>query len=252
MSNLDVALAGFWQLARHWKQGHKSKLELSCEGGCLHMQLSAVLGHPDQPHFPHPPRPTPSFKRKSPSQVRREERRRKEATEATSVEEVAVKPSEKPAEKLVTKPPVKPAKKPVEKPANKAAETDKAETIKFNCDQCSYTNISEKGLMQHSRMKHRISQIDGSNDDTENSNITRNSCPLCSEDEYCNCGTCEECEYFATEAGFNTHIMNQHEPAEVLKSFGNKWVSEQMQFILRNPNSAQDRYQSQKWDKICA
>ena len=29
----------------------------------------------------------------------------------------------------------------------------------FKCDQCSYTNISEKGLGQHKRMRHRISQV---------------------------------------------------------------------------------------------
>ena len=79
-----------WQLARHWKQGDKAKLELSCEDGSLHMQLSAVLGHPDLLHFPHPPPPHPPpptstptppvlKKKKSPSQLRRQERRRKEA-----------------------------------------------------------------------------------------------------------------------------------------------------------------------------
>ena len=86
MSNLDVAVASFWQLARHWNQGGKAKLELSCEDGNLHMQLSADLGHPDQPHFPHPPHPPPppSFpppktRKKSPSQLRRQERRQREA-----------------------------------------------------------------------------------------------------------------------------------------------------------------------------
>ena len=87
MSNLDVAVSSFWQLARHWKQGDKAKLELSCEGGSLQMQLSAVLGHPDRPHFPHPPPPphhAPSpplapVKKKSPSQLRRQERRKCEA-----------------------------------------------------------------------------------------------------------------------------------------------------------------------------
>ena len=45
------------------------------------MQLSAVLDHPDLPHFPHhpPPPPTSSSKKKSPSQLRRHERRRQEA-----------------------------------------------------------------------------------------------------------------------------------------------------------------------------
>ena len=46
------------------------------------MHLSAELGHPDQPHFPHPPpqhAPPPSGKKKSPSQLRRQERRKQEA-----------------------------------------------------------------------------------------------------------------------------------------------------------------------------
>ena len=107
MSNLDVALAGFWQIARHWKKGDKAKLELSCEAGSLHLQLSAMLGHPDQPHFPHPSPPpsTSSCKRKSPSQLRRQDRRRKEAvfrvdeTAKDLVKETAAKPSEKNTEK---------------------------------------------------------------------------------------------------------------------------------------------------------
>ena len=31
----------------------------------------------------------------------------------------------------------------------------------FKCDQCNYTNVNKKGLDQHFRMKHRISQVDG-------------------------------------------------------------------------------------------
>ena len=78
MSNLDVAVAAFWQLARHWKNGEKAKLELSCEGESLHIQLSAKLGPPEQQHFPDPP-----VKKKSPSQLRRQERRRQEANSKT-------------------------------------------------------------------------------------------------------------------------------------------------------------------------
>ena len=58
------------------------------------MQLSAVLGHPDQPHFPHSPPPPhhapapPVNKKKCLSQLRRQERRKREAKanadEATS------------------------------------------------------------------------------------------------------------------------------------------------------------------------
>ena len=83
-ANLDVAVSDFRQLARHWNQGAKAKLELSCEDGSLHIQLSAVLGHPDLPHFPHPPpqhspnphppSPPPPLKM-CPSQMRCQERR---------------------------------------------------------------------------------------------------------------------------------------------------------------------------------
>ena len=75
MSNLDVALKSFWQLAGHWKQGETAKLELSCGDGNLHLQLTAQLGHPDAPHFPS----QPVLKKKSPLQMRRQERRRQEA-----------------------------------------------------------------------------------------------------------------------------------------------------------------------------
>ena len=72
MSNLDVLVSSFWQLARNCKSGGKAKLELACEDGNLHLQLSAMLGHPDHAHFPTPPRhpPPSSCKRKSPSQLR--------------------------------------------------------------------------------------------------------------------------------------------------------------------------------------
>ena len=37
-------------------------------------------------------------------------------------------------------------------------------SLTFKCDQCAYTNPTEKGLRQHTRMKHRISQLDGNFD----------------------------------------------------------------------------------------
>ena len=157
MSNLDVAVSSFWQLARHWKQGDKAKLELSCEGGSLQMQLSAVLGHPDRPHFPHPPPPPPHHapspplapvKKKSPSQLRRQERRKCEAEakadKAASVEELIPKDVEKREQTI-----------------------EETIDLSFKCDQCEYTNATEKGLSQHKRMKHRISQVDGMDDSIE-------------------------------------------------------------------------------------
>ena len=48
MCNLDVALAGFWQIFRHREQGDTAMLELSCKAGSLLMELTAKLGHPQQ------------------------------------------------------------------------------------------------------------------------------------------------------------------------------------------------------------
>ena len=82
---LEVALASFWQFARHWRQEESSKLELSCKDGNIQLYLSAKLGHPDSIHFPDSgPIPSPNIKKKSPSQQRRQERRSKEAAKKAS------------------------------------------------------------------------------------------------------------------------------------------------------------------------
>ena len=77
MLNIDVALNSFWQFARHWKNCDTAKLELSCEAGNLKMTMTSKLGHPDKVHFPPPP--DPFIKNKSPSMIRRQERRKNEA-----------------------------------------------------------------------------------------------------------------------------------------------------------------------------
>ena len=172
VSNLDVAVSSFWQLARHWNQGHKAKLELSCENGSLHMQLSAVLGHPDQPHFPHPPpqhhppSSPPPKKKKSPSQLRRQERRKQEAigkaeeagTSKTVFEETDNVFSEKVSNQVVSEAEIENTSVIIVDDS-----VDKT-SLTFKCDQCAYTNSTEKGLGQHTRMKHRISQLDGNFD----------------------------------------------------------------------------------------
>ena len=43
------------------------------------------------------------------------------------------------------------------------------EILRFKCDLCNYGSISEKGLRQHMRMKHQISQVDGAGDTKDES-----------------------------------------------------------------------------------
>jgi hypothetical protein len=39
--------------------------------------------------------------------------------------------------------------------------------LSFQCHQCSFKGASDKGLKQHSRIKHRISQLDGDNSESD-------------------------------------------------------------------------------------
>ena len=57
-----------------------------------------------------------------------------------------------------------------------------------------------------------ISQLHGHNDtEVEESETNITLCKICPANSgYCLCGKCEYCEYFATEKGYNIHIMNDH------------------------------------------
>ena len=68
-------------------------------------------------------------------------------------------------------------------------ESESSSSLHFKCDQCNFTSNSDKGLKTHTRMKHRISQLDGHEEESE---LYRNPCPLCHEAEVCHCGDCEE------------------------------------------------------------
>ena len=76
-TELDFALASFWEFARIWRSGKKCKLVLSCDGGVGDLQLVAGLGAAEEDHFP-PQVNKQQRRKKTPSQVRREERRRNE------------------------------------------------------------------------------------------------------------------------------------------------------------------------------
>ena len=61
----------------------------------------------------------------------------------------------------------------VSDPSSETESSDKSvegSSINFKCDQCTYTNVSKKGLDQHIRMRHRISQVDGIMDSDEETN----------------------------------------------------------------------------------
>ena len=81
-------------------------------------------------------------KKKSPSQIRREEKRR----EARKL---------KIAEKVADVSPSATLQQAAEKTAVNAVQQEST-TLEFKCEQCDYKSTSERGLKQHTRMKHRI------------------------------------------------------------------------------------------------
>ena len=44
-------------------------------------------------------------------------------------------------------------------------------TVAFQCDQCNFKGVSDKGLKQHTRIKHKITQVDGNTTEPEDENF---------------------------------------------------------------------------------
>ena len=95
-------------------------------------------------------------KKKSPSQVRREERRREARKLKTAEQVVEVLPSATPQQAA-------------EKTAVNAVPQQESTTSEFKCEQCDYKSTSERGLKQHTRIKHRISQVVADDGEAEES-----------------------------------------------------------------------------------
>ena len=91
-------------------------------------------------------------KKKSPSQLRREAKRKEERASKAAVEATGVGNTTEEVVEIISEPVVK------DKPRGEAS------NLKFKCDQCHYLSVSAKGLSQHIRVKHRIAQVNGADD----------------------------------------------------------------------------------------
>ena len=98
-TELDFALASFWEFARIWKAGRSCKLVLSCENGHGEVQVVAGLGAAEEPHFPPIQQAQIYRRKKTPSQLRRETRRREERVAEKAAVDSAHERSNKVAEK---------------------------------------------------------------------------------------------------------------------------------------------------------
>ena len=80
-----------------------------------------------------------------------------------------------------------------EKTAVTAAPQQKSTTLAFQCEECDYKSTSEKGLKQHARMKHRLSQV--ASDKPFRCEAPG---PLCCD------------KTFSSEEDLNNHVLNAH------------------------------------------
>jgi hypothetical protein len=97
------------------------------------------------------------------------------------------------------------------------------QSYELSCNICEYESETEDGMKNITDQKHKdIPQLDGGIDEPfrhEESNISKNFCPLCYNDAV----------NLRTESEFKTHVLNNHEQMQVLKTFGKEWIEEHTQ-----------------------
>jgi hypothetical protein len=247
-SNSQFLGASVSEFINIWALGGDASLNLKTSGGLSTVSFNCTLGHPGAPHSPPPPSSSPVSSSKSPSLHPRHrgpaerERNRLRAAQHQAAKEVTTAPVLTSAtvanNASVASSPTHDASPEASTEEDKPVSVSEDLTIQFKCDQCSYSNTTDKGLRQHIRMKHRISQLDGIDDsfvkedvgiqtngnvkidyepvDHEESNIAKQCCPLCGDDVV----------YLKTESEFKTHILNNHDQMQVLETFGKEWIEE--------------------------
>ena len=158
-----------------WALGGNATLNLTTTGGHAEVEFKCTLGQPGAPHSlspsasffpPNPPRP----RHRGPADIARNRRR------AACHQAILAKncPPQQPASVPATdSAAAEPSTASVAATTasttatSEHEEPDSGSSPVFKCDQCSYTNSTERGLGQHVRMRHRISQVDGNIDSDE-------------------------------------------------------------------------------------
>ena len=122
----------------------------------------------------------------------------------------------------------------------------------------------ERRLNQHNRMKHRLYRLDGKDDTTEFTEkvslliekMSLKTLPAQSSQWtvasaivvlVMNVNT-----FWQKKDWFSRHIMNAHDPPNVLKHFGKAMVRKHMYLTNKHYNYANDRYRCNMWDSLMA
>ena len=157
-SEVDSFIQKFYQL---WKTGATAHLDLNTHAGQAWVGIRVQLGHVPDP-VPQESQPRPHFKKRSPSYLKRQEKRRAAHSASTgenifSAEkaasknvnddktEYAVSP-ENLDDKIKVESQVEPRQEVV---AEKVADC-------FSCDKCDFTSVREDELMIHMAKKHAL------------------------------------------------------------------------------------------------
>ena len=161
---------------KFWSLGAEATLNLTTSCGNVKVEFNCTLGQPGAPHSlppssappfpPHRPRP------RGPSERERNRLRaaRHQAARAEEIAPVSSAPTLTVSDSATYESFTESVAPAVVKTAHVPSiegDLDSESVSCFQCDQCSYTNSSEKGLGQHKRMRHRISQVDGFDDSHE-------------------------------------------------------------------------------------
>ena len=221
-----------------WALGGSASLNLSTNNGLTTVAFNCTIGHPGAPHSLHPssaPFPTPTSPPHPPRHRGQAERERNRVRAARHQAAQAKATAQVPATNLVVSAsstdsvaPASPTDSVTPAPltdsvtpapltdsvilssvtaapvmAHVPEESEPLESsLAFKCDQCTFTSLSDKGLKTHIRMKHRLSQLDGHESDSESDDS--NSIPEIKReviDKECfeDFGTAKKCEASCNE-----------------------------------------------------
>ena len=141
-----------------WLAGGEACLNLTTSRGMAKVGFNCTLGFPGAPHSllppppPSPPSPLHQPRHRGPAE---RERNRQRAARHQAAQKLATGPAP-----TVSSPSL------VTASVNNISSSVTSEVFSSvkKCDQCDYSNDTEKGLNQHIRMKHKIAQIDGLED----------------------------------------------------------------------------------------
>ena len=178
------------EFMQFWSLGAEATLNLTTSGGTVKVEFNCTLGQPGAPHSlppssgapfappPHRPRHRgPAARERNRLRAARHQAAQAEATDPVSSVLTSSSVSDSATDESSTDPvaPAVATTAPVPSKEIEAESDPVSESFpSFKCDQYSYTNCSEKGLGQHKRMRHRISQVDGFDDSYEEINEETN------------------------------------------------------------------------------